>query len=408
MPFNFSAAHSSRIAKRPQARNSPLRRSSSSTFTRSDRRKPIQRSKSKYETCHNGEDYLGERLQVVGLTKTLSTGVNLKDIVQTIQSVKDHMFDSVPESGGFNSTRIAEILNFRKSLPPIVTVAQVHALLSSPTSTERKMAELVSAGVVRRVIIPGRGTGGSNAGESLVLFNDIDILVHHAKNINADLANKFLQHLRNKPRAQIVDGGPLTAEELKLLMGAGYLTSASAANTLTGLSLRSNVPLLGTSPSISAISKTASGSLAAVGGEHAIQDAGGRSGLRRSSSQFEAPKDAMGFMPKLQLSLPGMGPYLKLLTAARSHLVSIIAKSHFHEMPLYLLKERWEGGISGDDPAAKAKKYRGEFGGVLPVRTRKWKQFSGLSFNWVLAECFGAGLIELFETGSVGEAARIP
>lgn len=66
-----------------------------------------------------------------------------------------------------------------------------------------------------------------------------------------------------------------------------------------------------------------------------------------------------------------------------------------------------DGGISGDDPAARAKKYRREFVGVLPSKTRKWKQFYGLSFDWVLAECLGAGLLELFDTGSVGRAVRV-
>ena len=96
------------------------------------------------------------------------------------------------------------------------------------------------------------------------------------------------------------------------------------------------------------------------------------------------------------------------MSAARSHLVSLAMKSRYREIPIYLLREKWDGGISTDDPAAKAKKYRGEFIGVLPSRTRKWKQFYGLSFDWTLAECLGAGLVEVFETGSVGQAVRIP
>ena len=98
----------------------------------------------------------------------------------------------------------------------------------------------------------------------------------------------------------------------------------------------------------------------------------------------------------------------QLLSTARSHLVSLVTKSNFREITVYLLRERWDGGISGEEPAAKAKKYRGEFRGVLPSRTRKWKQFYGLSFDYVLAECMGAGLVEVFETGSVGQAVRIP
>lgn len=128
-------------------------------------------------------------------------------------------------------------------------------------------------------------------------------------------------------------------------------------------------------------------------------EAGGTLGLRRETSH------GINTSP-LQLALPNMGPYLRLLTQARTHLVSLLHRSRFREMPLYLLHERWDGGISNDDLAAQAKKYRGEFAGVLPARTRKWRQFWGLRFEFVLAECVGSGLIELFETGSVGKAVR--
>lgn len=204
--------------------------------------------------------------------------------------------------------------------------------------------------------------------------------------------------------------------DVTALMRAGFLTTSShkphSGDVYAPLASVSS----GTATSIASISKAASGSMAAVGGETAIYDAGGRGGIRRSSSQsvrkpeqetqleFEQLLDSGG---NLQLSLPNTGPYLKLVTAARSHLVSLITKSRFREMPLYLLRERWDGGVSADDPAAKAKKYRGEFTGVLPSQTRKWKQFYGLSFDWAVAECLGAGLIEVFETGSVGRAVRI-
>lgn len=87
--------------------------------------------------------------------------------------------------------------------------------------------------------------------------------------------------------------------------------------------------------------------------------------------------------------------------------MALLAKSRYRELPIYLLHERWDGGVASEnDAAVQAKKYRGEFTGVLPGRTRKWKQFYGLSFQWVLAECLGGGLIEVFETGSVGRAVR--
>lgn len=167
----------------------------------------------------------------------------------------------------------------------------------------------------------------------------------------------------------------------------------------------------GTPTSIASVSKAASGSIEAIGGEGAVHRAGG--GIRginvhgNQPGSEELDRGIQLGVSEFQLALPNMGPYLRLLFAARSHLISLIKKSSFQEAPLYLLRERWDGGISADDPAAKAKKYRGEFVGVLPSKTKKWRQFYGLSFEWVLAECLGAGLLELFETRSVGQAARI-
>lgn len=76
-------------------------------------------------------------------------------------------------------------------------------------------------------------------------------------------------------------------------------------------------------------------------------------------------------------------------------------------MPLDALRERWDGGVTSHTLQAERKKLRGEFAGVLPGKTRKWKQFYGLRFEWILEECLGAGLMELFDTRSVGRAVRL-
>lgn len=106
-------------------------------------------------------------------------------------------------------------------------------------------------------------------------------------------------------------------------------------------------------------------------------------------------------------SLPNTGAHTKLLVDARVHLLSLLKRSRYKEAPLELLKQRWEGGIVGKEAVVEGKKARGEFAGVLPGRTKKWRQFYGLRFEWILGECVGAGLVELFETGSVGRAARM-
>ncbi len=210
----------------------------------------------------------------------------------------------------------------------------------------------------------------------------------------------------------IISSRMFSVLETKALMRAGFLTSVSRPSNSTNVFASPDSGSLGTITSISCISRAASCSMAAVGGEDAIHDAGGRGGFRRSSQQSEKLSDQGSERfsregEQLTLSLPSIGQYLKLLTSARSHMLSLIMKSKYREMPLYLLRERWDGGIAADDPATKAKKYRREFTGVLPSRTRKWKQFKGLRFDWILAECLGAGLVELFETGSVGRAVRL-
>ena len=224
------------------------------------------------------------------------------------------------------------------------------------------------------------------------------------------ITEKFLDCLKENPLVLTLPTDIFSSSEATALKQAGFLTTSTQAPQL--VRSFSNAAAPGTMTSLSSVSRAPSGSMAAVGGEGAIHEAGGSgtsSGLRRSSSQF-SKENVERFIESdrvFQISLPNTGPYLRLLTAARSHLITLLQKSRFKEMPLYMLNERWDGGTASDDAAAKAKKYRGEFTGVLPARTRKWKQFYGLRFEWVLAECLGAGLLELFETGSVGRAARL-
>ena len=173
MPLNYTAAHSSRISK-PTAR-----RSSSSPFSLHPRRKPVQRAASKsIARDEEAEDFFGDRLEDRGLVNTLATDLSLRDVAQTVKYVRGHMFDELPDGGGFNSVRISEILNFRKSLPPTVTVAHIHAFLRSPTNTEKEMDQLAKAGVIRKILVPGRGTGGSSIAEGCILFEDLERLMY--------------------------------------------------------------------------------------------------------------------------------------------------------------------------------------------------------------------------------------
>lgn len=192
MSLNFSAAHSSRIKKKSGNKNPLLKRTSSSPFSSSSPRKAGQRSQAKQlKIADDDEDLFEDYLDDRGLVTSLATDLSLQDVPQYVRYIHSHMFDPVPEKGGMNSTRIAEVLNFRKSLPPSVTVAHVHALADSPTFIERQIAEMAKAGIIRKTVVPGRGTGGSNVSDSLVLSQDLEKLLNESSGLDQHLIGTF-------------------------------------------------------------------------------------------------------------------------------------------------------------------------------------------------------------------------
>ena len=116
--------------------------------------------------------------------------------------------------------------------------------------------------------------------------------------------------------------------------------------------------------------------------------------------------DAQARAATLFLSLPNTGTYLRLLGSGRAHLLALLRRSPSGEAPLSLLRDRWEGAVETEKSFHLAKRARGEFAGILPGKTKKWKELYGMQFRWVLEEALGAGLVEIFETGSVGPGVR--
>lgn len=203
------------------------------------------------------------------------------------------------------------------------------------------------------------------------------------------------------PTSSCIPGTAFTSQELSALVTTGFLTSASVSSSYSSTSS------LFASPSPTALAavstrgfRHAAGSLDAVGGIHATQHMHGGITLSGSRPALTA---------QYTFSLPSMGTHIKLLVEARSHIVALLNKTKYKELPLHILAERWDGGVAAaaGDVKAERKKLRGEFAGVLPGKTKKWKVFYGMRFEWALEECLGAGLVELFETGSVGTAARL-
>jgi len=308
------------------------------------------------------------------------------------------MFAPIPERAGMNSVRIAEVLNFQRNLPSIVSLAHVHALLAASSKTEREISALQSTGKIRKVKVVGRGNDISGVSEVLITTDDLQALLHRS-GISPEVVTHFCNVLRRYPRAASIPAQDLDPSYATELTRKGFLVSSS-------LSGSRNLSLAGSSlVAVPRISRAASGTSNAVGGDAVFEELGGVGSAKRPKPRGNNhPSHMQG--SEFALSVPNIGPYLRLLSAGRMHLLELLGKSKYKEAPLYLLQERWDGAVDADTRVSTAKRVRGEFSAVLPSKTKKWKDLYGLNFDWALEECLGAGLIELFETRSVGLGVR--
>ncbi|KAK8088910.1 hypothetical protein PG997_003871 [Apiospora hydei] len=325
-------------------------------------------------------DFFDDKLDDCGLVKALAVDMNLRDTAQAIQ--------------------IAEVLNYRKTLPPIVTVSHIQTLLSSPSAVEREIAQLAQSGFIRKIVVARRG----DIGETLILSSDLDTLIDSASTIPATAKDNFKAYLKNTPNTQCVHRSALSEHDVDSLFRAGFLTAhhagfvthSSVSDTMNTFSRPEDRTSL---VSLETVSRQPTGSLGTVGGAGAVYAAGGSGG---GPGPLSLPANAT----ELRLAIPGNGAFLKLVSSALDHLVALLGKSRYREAPEGLLRDRWDGAVARDEVRRAAKRSRGEFAGILPGQTRKWKQFYGLSFDWVLQEAVGSGLVEVFETRSVGRGIR--
>jgi hypothetical protein len=200
--------------------------------------------------------------------------------------------------------------------------------------------------------------------------------------------------MNTHPTSTSLSAAAFTSTELSSLTAVGLLTSSTASSSHASYLSPQGTKFLNSISSSG--SRHAAGSPEATGGMSAAQHIHGGTSLNSSRSATAS----------YNFSLPNTGTHIKLLVDARTHLVGILKKTKYKELPLDLLREKWDGGVIVVGEREQRKKALGEFTGVLPGRTKKWKQFHGMRFEWILEECLGAGLVELFETGSVGRAVR--
>lgn len=67
------------------------------------------------------------------------------------------------------------------------------------------------------------------------------------------------------------------------------------------------------------------------------------------------------------------------------------------------LRERWDGGVSKGKNKRASKHEVAKFEG----RTRKWKDFKGVTVEWVIGGLMGAGVVENFEAIGMGMGVRL-
>src|ERR1700761_7272051 len=218
MNYQRTAAPSSRVNKfAGKRKNSPFqttkRRKPAAVAATTRLKKAIDADDTASELDHHGGLESAEVLRV-----RIAPGLTSNGIVDLMRYFQSHMFSDIPSRApGMNSTRIAEVLNYRLQLPPIVPIAHMHSLRPSPTSTEREIVSKIQAGLIRKVIIPGRGLGATVIGEVLVLISEWENLVRSTSNLSDALKEKYILHL-NRQQTPV-----FSPNELKNLSRVGLL-----------------------------------------------------------------------------------------------------------------------------------------------------------------------------------------
>jgi hypothetical protein len=186
MSFQTTPARSSRITK-PRRTSAVaalgLKRTTSSPSSAS----PRMRSLPSEHTIAYDDD---EQLDDTGVIASLAGDLNFRDVPQFMEYIRNNMFSDMPEKAGMNSVRIADVLNFRRRMPPCVTIAHIDALSSSSTRVEREIAELGKAGILRRVTIPNRGVGSAAVGDGIASVREWQALVQSHSDVPEDLKCK--------------------------------------------------------------------------------------------------------------------------------------------------------------------------------------------------------------------------
>ena len=300
-------------------------------------------------------------------------------------------------------------------------MAHLHALLGSASAAEREVARFVRIGALRRL-----GVRRAAELEFLILQTDLAALLENAKeSLGAKVLEEFNNWLTANPAENVVAAGELSVATADALVRHGFLTGPGT-HCLLGTRhgetarLRLRPDERASMVSLATVAKAASGSLAAVGGNGVVYEAGGGGGVRVGRDVERGREARDRSVHDLDLAVPGQGAFLRLATAAVEHVVNLIrTRSRYGQVPKSMLREWWDCAtpISAETTARRKQRARrkpaagaslvGRSGRVLPDRTAKWKLLDGVDFEWAVLEAVGMAVVEVFDAGSVGPAIRI-
>ncbi|KAI9891849.1 MAG: hypothetical protein M1814_002414 [Vezdaea aestivalis] len=398
MPFHLTAA--SRVTK-PGIRRSPLK----------SKRAAPQKDKNREAFLSRGlGGCIAEDDSMNCETTTTLVGVerwqnSSSDLLQAMRTTDDCMFSALPDrASGMNSTQISSVLRTRRSLPPVVSKARLRALFRSATALERQIFQ--QGGRIRKISIPMTSAPGGTE-EVYVLSEVWTERVLDAVGLDGRLKEKFQVWLGEHPLSSKVEHSFFNLEEATKLVQAGLVTVPGRYPQVHSAGI-SGVKTLST-----AGSSAASGSVEATGGIGAIHEVGGSTGRKMQYDMFATDNATIPLLEEaylgkdeLNLTLPGLGTYVRILDEALKQVKTLLSESPHHQCPISHLEERWEGGTPPDSQSSRSRKTRGEFSSLLPGQTRKWRHHYGLSFDWIICESIGRGFIELFDTKSIGIGVR--
>ncbi|KAK9369377.1 serine-threonine protein kinase 19 [Lipomyces kononenkoae] len=238
----------------------------------------------------------------------------LSDITIGIKTVLSRMWDAVPDTGTrLNRDGIAELLRFRKSIPPIVMISHLHALFpSDPTFIERELQHVAEEGLVRKMVV------NQNAGDMVIESKDYFRILHDMRQSdkvsNIETLDKFEDLLKSKPavtrlaKEDLAEASITEEEGIRDLLNIGFLV------------------------------------LSGIPGVYLI-------------------------------SIPNVGSFLKLAFRTRKWVVNMLGKTKWKEMLEKVVHERWDANVK-----------------------THWREFRGITFEWVMMEVKGGGWCEPFGT----------